>query len=281
MNRSQTQQTLHRLALALGKRERQERRAGRPAVFVSGAARGIGRATAELFASHGWLVGVADIDTEACDWAGGESYVRVPLDVTEPDSWEQALRRFAAASGGRLDVLVNNAGLLYAGAFDDGHFRTDQALVDVNVTGVLNGSRAGHALLAATPGAMLINLCSAAANYGIPDMATYSATKMAVRGISEALDQEWAEQDIAVRTIWPLYVPTRMIEGVETGGMRRLGVRLSADDVAARIYGVAVSRNPLAGVHHPVGVQSTVMFHASHFAPSTVSRAVTHFMVGR
>lgn len=281
MTGPQTRQTLHRLALALGKRERRQRGAGQPTVFISGAARGIGRATAELFASHGWLVGVADIDTDACSWAAGEAYVRIPLVVTDPDSWEQALRRFAAAGGGRLDVLVNNAGLLYAGGFEAGNFRTDQALVDVNVTGVLNGSRAGHELLAATPGAMLINLCSAAANYGIPDMATYSATKMAVRGISEALDQEWAEQDIAVRTIWPLYVPTRMIEGVETGGTRRLGVRLTAADVAARIYAVATSRNPLAGVHHPVGIQSTVMFHASHFAPSTVSRAVTHFLVGR
>lgn len=272
--------TLRRLKVSLGKRTHQLRAAGTPTAFISGAARGIGRATAEALAARGWTVGVFDIDTEAMDWASGPQYVTGFLDVTSADSWQAALRTFAAATEGRLDVLINNAGILYGGPFMESTFSRDKALVDVNVTGVLYGSRAAYPLLKATPGAVLINLCSAAANYGIPDMATYSATKMAVRGITEALDLEWADDDISVRAIWPLYAPTRMLDGVQTGGMQRLGVRSSPESIAAQVVKAATSTSPLAGVHHPVGAQSTAMFHASHFAPSRLSRAVTNFLVG-
>lgn len=272
--------TLHRLRVSLGIRRRTARPEGTPAVMISGAARGIGRATAEAFAARGWTVGVYDLDIAATGWATAPQYVTGVLDVTKHESWDAALRTFTATTGGRLDVLVNNAGLLYGGPFSAASYERDRALVDVNVTGVLYGARAAYPLLKATPGAMLINLCSAAATYGVPDMATYSATKMAVRGITEALDLEWADDAISVRSIWPLYVPTHMLDGVHTGGTRRLGVRLQAEDVAARVVALACAPRPPAAVHHPVGTQATLMYHAAHLAPAGLSRAVTNFLVG-
>src|ERR1700741_2954167 len=96
-------------------------RSSREAIFISGAGAGIGRKTAELFASKGWFVGLYDVDVEAVAKAreeiGPEKCVDGPLGVTRPAQGERALRAFWAASGQRLDVLFNNAGIIAAGPF--------------------------------------------------------------------------------------------------------------------------------------------------------------------
>lgn len=248
-------------------------------VFISGSARGIGRATALILAERGWTVGVYDL-VEEFAWAdelASSGRIRTGLlDVTDPESWETALADFTAHTGGTLDVLVNNAGILYGGPFmEAGAFARDSSLVDVNVKGTLYGCRAAHPYLLPTPGARVVNLCSAAAIYGTPDMAVYSATKFAVRGITEALDLEWSEDDISVRSVWPLYASTGMLDGVETNGTRRLGIRLTAEDVAEAVADVVeAGRTTPAKVHFPVGFQAKAMYSASHFAPAFLSRFV-------
>ena len=253
-------------------------------VLITGAGRGIGEATARRFADAGYLVGAYDL--QPCTWAeGDERIVTGALDVTDPLAWEAALAELTARSGGALDVLVNNAGLLYGTPFMDASFEKDSALVDVNVKGVLYGCRAAFPFLEKSAAPTVVNLCSASAIYGQAEMATYSATKFAVRGITEALDLEWAAHGIRVCSVWPLYVGTGMLDGVETAGMRNMGVRLTEGDVAAEVLDLAEQtrrktaggvlgkiRGALGGalgreVHRPVGAQATAMYLASQVAP--------------
>ncbi|WP_395652807.1 SDR family NAD(P)-dependent oxidoreductase [Phycicoccus elongatus] len=156
--------------------------------LVTGAAAGIGRAITSALVARGWRVGAFDIDESGLATLSGGSVLT-----------------------GRLDTIP---------------LADQQRAVEVNVTGVLNGCHTAYPYLRATPGAQVVNLCSASAIYGQPELATYSATKFAVRGLTEALDLEWEDDDITVTAIWPLFVNTAMVDGMDVGAQRRLGVRL-------------------------------------------------------
>jgi NAD(P)-dependent dehydrogenase (short-subunit alcohol dehydrogenase family) len=252
-----------------------------PTVFITGAAAGIGRSTALEFSRAGYLVGAYDIDAtglaslqEAITSAGGRVVTGV-LDVTDPEQWEKRLREFDAEAGGRLDILVNNAGILVAGRFEEIPLEVHKRQIDINVNGVVYGTHAAFPYLKATPGAQVINLCSASAIYGQPELATYGATKFAVRGITEALDLEWAEYDISVKAMWPLFVNTAMTAGVSTGTTNSLGIKLSADDVSASIFkATRPSKRPYHKVHFPVGLQSKALSLGSRFSPAWLTREV-------
>ena len=165
----------------------------------------------------------------------------------------------------------------------DASYELDSAMVDVNVKGVLFGSRAAFPYLQRGTAPTLINVCSASAIYGQSEMATYSATKFAVRGITEALDLEWRPHGVHASSVWPLYVGTEMLAGVETAGMKNLGVTLTEDDVAAEIVAVADKagrrisglvgrlRDALTdSVHRPVRQQATAMYLASQVIPGRI-----------
>jgi short-subunit dehydrogenase len=245
-------------------------------IFISGAARGIGRATAELFLSRGWRVGMFDVDADAvAEAAGGRATaVHGTLDVRDADQWAKAVRGFCGDGG--LDVLVNNAGVLASGPFADLAADVQQRMVDVNVTGVVNGSLAGYPYLRRTRG-LLLNLCSASALYGQPTLATYGATKAAVKSLTEALDIEWRGSGVRVRSLLPLFVDTEMVsrDGRQASSVAHLGVRLTADDVAAAAWKVVHERRRiLAGPHRPVGRQTRLMAAASAVTPTWANRLV-------
>lgn len=239
-----------------------------PNVLITGAGAGIGRATALLLAQRGWKVGAYDLKDNP-----HEALHTGVLDVTKPEDWEAGVADFEA-NVGQIDVLVNNAGILYGGAFmKEGSFEKDSATIDVNLKGVLYGCRAAFPHL--KPGAKIVNLCSASAIYGTPDMATYSATKFGVRGITEALNLEWEESGITVESIWPLYVRTGMLDNVRTDGTDRMGVRLTPEDVAAAVADVVERpRGKVSQVHTPVGLQTKILFNLSHFSPVALTRFV-------
>jgi NAD(P)-dependent dehydrogenase (short-subunit alcohol dehydrogenase family) len=251
---------------------------GRPgSVLVSGAARGIGRATAELFLARGWRVGMYDVDGEAvADAAGGrQGAVHGVLDVRDAGQWRTALRAFCG--DGALDVLVNNAGVLASGPFIETDLTSHRRMVDVNVTGVITGAAEGHRFLRRSPRGTLLNLCSASALYGQPTLATYGATKAAVKSLTEALDIEWRREGIRVRSLLPLFVHTEMVtrDGVRASSLANLGVRLTADDVAAAAWKVVHERRrPLASPHRPVGRQTKLLAAASAVTPDWANRLV-------
>lgn len=248
----------------------------RRTVLVTGAAAGIGRAIAQRFAADGCLVGAYDVDEAGLASLAaelGESVVTGHLDVRDAAGWATVLADLTDRTGGRLEILVNNAGILQSGRFVEIALAAQQRTVEVNLTGVLNGCHTAYPYLKVTPGAYVVNLCSASAIYGQPELATYSATKFAVRGLTEALDLEWARDDIAVRAVWPMFVNTAMVVGMDTAATRSLGIRLTAEDVAEEVVNLTRTGRSL-GVHRAVGRQAKLMLASSDLTPNWVLRLV-------
>jgi NAD(P)-dependent dehydrogenase (short-subunit alcohol dehydrogenase family) len=259
----------------------------RKSAFVTGAAAGIGRAIAERLARAGWLVGAYDVDEQgvralAASLAGSLGEARClagPLDVTSPEQWRARLAEHFAAAGDRLDLLVNNAGIAITGAFAETELARLHRLLDVNLRGVVNGCHAAFPYLRKTPGARVVNLCSASAIHGQPRLAAYAASKAAVRSLTEALDLEWAPDGVRVVDVLPTFVDTAMVRQ-DLQHMRsvdRLGVRLSADDVAAVVQRLAEAPARALAVHTPVGPQARLLSLAAKLSPD----ALTHFVTSR
>lgn len=249
----------------------------KPAIFITGAASGIGRACAELFAQRGWFVGLYDVDAGGAQALaaalGAGSAVSGALDVGDPQAWERALEHFWTHSGQRLDVLLNNAGILTAGPFESVPLARHRAMLDVNVASVLAGCYTAFRYLRQTPGARVINMASATAIYGQPELVTYSATKFAVRGFTEGLDLEWSRLDIRVSAIWPSFVGTPMAAGFNSiASAKSLGIRLTPADVAATVWRCATSRRRFHKTHWTVGLQAGLLSFGTRIAPAPLTR---------
>ncbi|MDM7991536.1 SDR family oxidoreductase [Arthrobacter sp. zg-Y877] len=263
----------------------------RRVAVVTGAARGIGHATAARLLRRGWIVGAFDIESHGLSElkdiaaAHGTTVVTGTLDVRDAQQWREAL---ASVCEDHLDLLVNNAGLLAAGPFVDTDLERHRALVDVNVLGTINGAHTAFPYLKNADRPVLLNLGSASAIYGQPDLATYGATKFAVRGLTEALELEWAEHGIAVLDLWPLFVNTGMVKGVNIGAIQSFGVRLNETDVAAAAV-AAVERsirsrrspNWPRNVHHAVGSQARFLAALSQVTPNWANRLLTERLTRR
>lgn len=256
---------------------------GRPAIFVTGAASGIGRACAELFARRGWFVGLYDVDADSAAslaaTLGKGNAVAGALDVNDADAWQRALAQFWMHSGQRLDVLFNNAGILASGPFETVALARHEAMLDVNVRGMINGCHCAFGYLQRTPGARVINMASATAIYGQPDLVTYSATKFAVRGFTEGLDLEWSRFGIRVSDIWPSFVKTNMSANfAQLASARSLGIRLTPADVAAAVWACAVANPRIHKTHWVVGLQAGFLAFATRVAPPALSRRVVRHL---
>jgi len=249
-------------------------------IFITGGASGIGRATAILFARRGWRVGLADIDpaglaaTRALLPPGmAETYV---MDVRDRAGWAGTLDAFTAPAAGKLDVLFNNAGIATGGPLTATSFDAIDRTLAINLTGVLNGAKIGHAYLARTPGACLLNTASASAIYGSAGLATYSAAKFAVRGLTEALDGEWARDGIRVRAIVPAFIETPLLDGTVAGGTRTIretvhaaGLERTPVETVAQAAWDAVHG---MRVHTYVGRTAHIMALAARFAPALLRK---------
>ncbi len=186
-------------------------------IFITGGASGIGRAVAVKFGQQGWFVGIADInesgarETAAMLPAGKNSVHK--LDVRDREAWDTALADCARASGGRIDVVFNNAGIPLGGQLIENTTSEIERCLDINLKGVLFGAQAAHPWLkASAPGSCLLNTASAAGIYGTPGASVYSATKFGVRAITESLDAEWAPDGIRVCDLMPGFIDTPLID---------------------------------------------------------------------
>ncbi len=188
----------------------------RKSIFITGAASGIGRATALLFAEKGWYVGLFDVSEnglqEVSEQIGPEHCCYQKLDVSKPEEVDRAITLFSEKTGNKMHVLFNSAGLLRMGFFDEIPLEEHSKLVQVNVLGVINCIHASIPLLKETPESHIVNMSSSAALYGTPEMNSYSATKFAIRSLTESLNIELERFNITVSDVMPPGVHTPMLQ---------------------------------------------------------------------
>jgi len=258
----------------------------RQAIFITGAAAGIGRATAERFAAEGWFVGLYDLNEagvrELAQQLGADRARAGRLDVTDGAAVARAVGEFFEAAGRRLDVMFNNAGIGQTGDFHTLPLAQHHAVIEVNFKGVINGSYAAFPFLRQTPGACLVSMSSASAIYGAPGLASYAATKFGVKGLSEALSIEWQQHGIAVMDVLPLFVDTDMVRKFESQLKAKdvLGMHLTAADVAGTIWRAVHWPRWWKRVHWYPGLQGWFLALAQKLSPAWFNRLTTKIISG-
>ena len=188
---------------------------GRKSIFITGAASGMGRETALLFAAKGWFVGAYDVNVAGFETLkaeiGADGGVFAELDVTDPAAFGAAMAGFAGATGGTLDLLFNNAGIAGGGLLDEQPWEEIVRIVNINFLGVMIGMRAGIPLLRATPGSLCLTTSSSSAIFGTAGIGVYSATKHAVRGLTEALSIELKRYGVRAADLLPGLIDTPLL----------------------------------------------------------------------
>ena len=206
-------------------------------VLVTGAGHGLGLAIATAFARSGAQVVVTDRDPDRVAGAVaqlGGTACGYALDVTVPDQIA-AVRARLVAEHGPLDILVNNAGAVFGGAFLDVPLALHRATVDVNLSGLLAVTHCFLPDLLARPAAHVVNIASASAVIALPHATTYAATKWAVLGFTESLQEELRllkHRHVGVTTVCPGYIATGLFAGAEPG---RVAGWLTPDRVAREV----------------------------------------------
>ncbi|EFQ84470.1 oxidoreductase, short chain dehydrogenase/reductase family protein [Aeromicrobium marinum DSM 15272] len=241
-------------------------------VIVTGGARGIGRATAERLSAGGARVAIGDLDAElAASVAAeiGRGVVSAHLDVTDAESWRTFLAATSAA--GPFDVLVNNAGIMPLGSLLKEPDDVTRTIVDVNLHGVIHGTKAVAPGMIDRGRGHVVNVASAVGRVAMADGATYSASKFAVVGFSEAMRAELAPQGVDVSVVLPTVVQTELSAGVPAAR----GVKpVTADDVAKVIEEVILK--PKAEVWVPRWSQAIVK--TTNLLPRRAQEAISRAM---
>ncbi|MFF0542046.1 SDR family oxidoreductase [Nocardia thailandica] len=217
-------------------------------VAITGGARGIGRAAAEQFLAAGAIVHLGDLDTDAvtatADELGPLAFGHT-LDVTTRESFAAFVTAILDAHG-RVDVLVNNAGIMPLGGFLDEDDAISRATLDVNVWGLIHGMRQVLPSMRQRGRGHIVNVASMAGKLVVPGMAVYNASKFAAVGLSAAVREEFADSGVSVSAVLPSAVRTRLSSGVPLGhGMPTV----DPEDVARAI--VATVRDRRAEVTVP------------------------------
>jgi NAD(P)-dependent dehydrogenase (short-subunit alcohol dehydrogenase family) len=188
---------------------------GRKSIFITGAASGMGRETAKLFHAKGWFVGAFDVNQAGLasleQELGSDNCLIRRLDVTDKPDFESAVAAFGAETGGKMDMLFSNAGIGEGGWFEDVPFDAAMRVIQVNLIGVVTSLYCALPLLKVTPNSMAFITSSSSATYGMPRIAVYSATKHAVKGLTEALSIEFARHGVRVADVLPGLIDTAIL----------------------------------------------------------------------
>jgi short-subunit dehydrogenase len=214
--------------------------------FITGGANGIGRKTAELVASKGHAVVIADIEAQTAGSVAdnlGDRGLAVMLDVRDPQNWERALEQ-TRSHFGSIDVLVNNAGIMNTGFLLDQPDDEIRQMMEVNLWGLTCGLRAGSRFFLNQGYGHLITTGSMASFVSLKGQAFYSATKHAVRSLHYAFAMELEDTPIKFSIVHPGSVETRMLEkqvGQESAVLSFAEPTLQPERIAEAIYNLAVT----------------------------------------
>jgi NAD(P)-dependent dehydrogenase (short-subunit alcohol dehydrogenase family) len=244
-------------------------------VAITGGARGIGRATAQALIAQGARVAIGDIDAPLAQRTAqelGAGTLGLALDVTDRASFDGFLTEVENRLG-PLDVVINNAGIMPIGPFVSETDVTAQRIIDINVHGVINGSKLALERFLPRNHGHLINVASVAGKLGFPGGATYSASKHAVVGLSEAIRGELRGTQIDITIVMPVVVNTELGSGLQ----RSRGIRkVEPDEVAAGI--VEALQTGRVDVWVPRSVAGLIR--SVNLVPRSVADAVTRALKG-
>jgi NAD(P)-dependent dehydrogenase (short-subunit alcohol dehydrogenase family) len=202
-------------------------------VAITGGARGIGKATAAAMVDKGCRVAIGDLDLELAEKTAahlGGATVALRLDVTDRASFERFLDE-AERQLGPLDGVVNNAGIMPVTPFEEESEDSIRRQIDINLIGVITGTQLAIERLRPRGGGYIVNIASQAGKSGLPGIATYSGTKHAVVGLSEAVRAELRDTGIEVLCVMPTVVNTELTSGVGQKWVKPV----EAEDVADEI----------------------------------------------
>ena len=178
----------------------------KPVALVTGASSGIGQATAELLAAHGFTV----FGTSRAPREDTRSYTWLPLDVRSDDSVQAAIQSLLAQAG-RIDLLVNNAGYVQFGAIEESSVADAQAQLDTNLFGVIRMLKAVLPVMRQQGSGRIINMSSIVGHVAAPHFGLYATSKFALEGLSEALSEEVRPFGVSVSLVEPSYVNTPIV----------------------------------------------------------------------
>jgi NAD(P)-dependent dehydrogenase (short-subunit alcohol dehydrogenase family) len=202
-------------------------------VAITGGARGIGKATATALVRKGCRVAIGDLDLELAEQTAaglGGGTVALPLDVTDRSSFATFLAETERQLG-PVDAVVNNAGIMPVTPFVEESEDSVRRQIDINLHGVITGTQLAIERLQPRGSGYIVNIASQAGKAGVPGIATYSATKHAVVGLSEAVRAELRGSGVEVLCVMPTVVNTELTSGV---GQRWIKP-VEAEDVANEI----------------------------------------------
>jgi 3-oxoacyl-[acyl-carrier protein] reductase len=220
--------------------------------MVTGAASGIGRHLVGASVRRGWRVLAADLRTDALAEAAaadgwGEAVERRAFDVRDPAAWEAVVAHAVDVLGG-LEVLVNCAGYLQPGWIHEVAADEVDRHLDVNVKGVVHGTRAAAAAMVPAGRGHVVNVASLAGVAPVPGLSLYAASKFAVRGFSLSVVDELAPHGVAVTALCPDAVQTPMLDkqrGREEAALTFSGGRaLRVEELAAALFDDVLVRRP-------------------------------------
>lgn len=242
-------------------------------VAITGGARGIGKATAAALVRKGCRVAIGDLDLELAEETAaslGGSVVALPLDVTERASFisfvEEAERQL-----GPIDVLINNAGIMPVTRLVEESDDSIRRQLEINFYGVIVGTQLAIERMQPRRTGHIVNVASSAGKAGVPGIATYSGTKHAVVGLSEAVRGELRGSGVEVSCVMPVPVKTALADGLSD----QRGIKVvEPEDVAGEIVDALEVRR--FDVFVPRSLQATIAL--GNLLPRRAREAVGRFM---
>lgn len=200
-------------------------------IIITGAASGMGLALSKAYIAQGHTVIATDINEAVLnDLADstGKSFIPYKLDVSDHEAWEQLIE-YTLNEYGKLDMLFNNAGIMSSGAFEDLSISSWQAMININLMGVIYGSRAAYKLMKQQGFGTIVNTASTAGVTPVLYSSSYATSKHGIVGFSNSLRMEAKPLGIRVAVVMPGLVDTNIFDSALDDGKK--STRDMADQV--------------------------------------------------